>query len=159
MMKPIITTSSIPNTTASYITIKLDNKLTIVDTPGFIDNNAIYNFVDYNKVVKFYPKKEIKVKTFQTRSGYAVVVNDILRIENVGNKSNSFSFYMNDRLRYEKVKSKNDKLTILPSISYEITEPTDILINGLGFIRVTKAGNVKINVLDLKLISKRKSMI
>ena len=66
---------------------------------------------------------------------------------------------MSDKLRYEKVKSKNDKLKILPSINYEITEPTDIIINGLGFIRVTKIGNIKINILDLKLISKRRSMI
>ena len=50
--KPTITTSSIPNTTASYITIKLNPKLTIVDTPGFIDNNAIYNFIDYKKNLK-----------------------------------------------------------------------------------------------------------
>ena len=159
LKKPTITTSSIPNTTASFITIKLNNKLTIVDTPGFIDNNAIYNFIDYNKVFKLYPKKEIKVKTFQTRSGYAIVVNDILRVENVGTKSNSFSFYMNDRLRYEKVKSKNDKLTILPNITYDITEPTDIIINGLGFIRITKVGSVRVHALDLKLISKRSSMI
>ena len=159
LKSPTITTSSVPNTTASYITIKLNNKLTIVDTPGFIDSNAIYNFVDYSKVVKLYPKKEIKVKTFQIRSGYAIIVNDILRIENIGNKMNSFSFYMNDRLRYEKVKSKNDKLTILPSINYEITESSDILINGLGFIRITKPGNIKINVLDTKLLTKRKSMI
>ena len=159
LMKPTITTSSIPNTTASYITIKLTNKLTIVDTPGFIDNDAIYNFVDYKKTIKLYPKKEIKIKTFQTRSNYAIVVNDILRIENVGTRLNSFSFYMNDKLRYEKVKSKNDKLKILPSITYDITEPTDILINGLGFIRVTKVGSVKVNVLDLRLVSKRKSMI
>ena len=159
LKKPTITTSSIPNTTASYITIKLSNKLTIVDTPGFIDNNAIYNFVDYNKVVKLYPKKEIKVKTFQTRSGYAIVVNDILRIENVGDKSNSFSFYMNDKLRYEKVKAKNDKLKILPNLIFDIDEPTDILINGLGFIRITKPGSVKVHALDIKLISKRRSMI
>ena len=159
LKSPTITTSSVPNTTASYITIKLNNKLTIVDTPGFIDSNAIYNFVDYSKVVKLYPKKEIKVKTFQIRSGYAIIVNDILRIENIGNKMNSFSFYMNDKLRYEKVKSKNDKLTILPSINYEIIESSDILINGLGFIRITKPGNIKINVLDTKLLTKRKSMI
>lgn len=159
LLKPTITTSSIPNTTASFITIKLNNKLTIVDTPGFIDNDAIYNFVDYNKTIKLYPKKEIKVKTFQIRSGYSIVINDILRIENNGDKYNSFSFYMNDKLRYEKVKLKNDKLKILPSISYDIDEPTDILVNGLGFIRITKKGSVKINVLDLRLVSKRKSMI
>ena len=156
---PIITTSAIPNTTASYITIKINNKLTIVDTPGFIDNNAIYNFVDYNKVIKLYPKKELKVKTFQVRSNYSIVVNDILRIENTYEKSNSFSFYMSDKLRYEKVSSKNDKLKILQSLEYEINEPTDILINGVGFIRITKVGKVKIYSIDNRLISIRKSMI
>lgn len=159
MKKPTITTSSVPNTTASYITIRLDSKLTIVDTPGFIDGNAIYNFIDYTKVKKLYPKKEIKVKTFQTRSGYAIVVNDILRIENIGNRLNSFSFYMSDKLRYEKVKSKNDKLNILPNVIFDIDEPSDIIINGLGFIRITKVGRVKIHVLDTKLLTKRKSMI
>ena len=159
LKSPTITTSSIPNTTASYITIKLNNKLTIVDTPGFIDSNALYNFIDYKKVSKYYPKKEIKVKTFQVRSGYAVIVNDFLRIENTGLKSNSFSFYMNDKLRYEKVKSKNEKLTTLDSVNYEIDMPSDILINGLGFVRITKLGNIKVNILDTKLLSKRKSMI
>ena len=66
---------------------------------------------------------------------------------------------MSDKLRYEKVKSKNDKLTILPNSNITIEEPTDILINGLGFIRITKPGNVKIYALDSKLISYRKSMI
>lgn len=156
---PTITTSSIPNTTASYITIKLNPRLVIVDTPGFIDGNAIYNFVDYSKVIKLYPKKELKVKTFQVRNGYAIVVNDILRIENISDKSNSFSFYMNDKLRYEKVKSKNDKLTILPNVTYDIKGSSDILINGLGFIRITKPGSIKVYSLDTKLISIRKSMI
>lgn len=158
MKNPMITTSAIPNTTASYITIKLDNKITIVDTPGFIDSNAVYNFIDYNKTIKLYPKKEIRVKTFQIRSGYSIVINDILRIDNLG-KCNSFSFYMSDKLRYEKVKFKNEKLKILPSISIETNECTDVLINGLGFIRITKPGEFKIYALDEKMISIRKSMI
>lgn len=158
MKNPTITTSAIPNTTASYITIKLDNKITIVDTPGFIDSNAVYNFIDYNKTIKLYPKKEIRVKTFQIRSGYSIVINDILRIDNLG-KCNSFSFYMSDKLRYEKVKFKNEKLKILPSISIETNECTDVLVNGLGFIRITKPGEFKIYALDGKMISIRKSMI
>lgn len=158
MKNPMITTSAIPNTTASYITIKLDNKITIVDTPGFIDSNAVYNFIDYNKTIKLYPKKEIRVKTFQIRNGYSIVINDILRIDNLG-KCNSFSFYMSDKLRYEKVKFKNEKLKILPSISIETNECTDVLINGLGFIRITKLGEFKIYALDEKMISIRKSMI
>lgn len=158
MKNPTITTSAIPNTTASYITIKLDNKITIVDTPGFIDSNAVYNFIDYNKTIKLYPKKEIRVKTFQIRSGYSIVINDILRIDNLG-KCNSFSFYMSDKLRYEKVKFKNEKLKVLPSISIETNECTDVLVNGLGFIRITKPGEFKIYALDEKMISIRKSMI
>lgn len=158
MKNPTITTSAIPNTTASYITIKLDNKITIVDTPGFIDSNAVYNFIDYNKTIKLYPKKEIRVKTFQIRNGYSIVINDILRIDNLG-KGNSFSFYMSDKLRYEKVKLKNEKLKILPSISIETNECTDVLVNGLGFIRITKPGEFKIYALDEKMISIRKSII
>ena len=159
LKNPTITTSAIPNTTASFITIKLNKNLTIVDTPGFIDDDAIYNFVEYNKTLKFYPKKEIRVKTFQVRNSYAIVVNDILRIENISDKFNSFSFYMSENLRYEKVKSKNEKLTILPNTIIEIEEPTDILINGLGFVRITKPGRIKVYALDNKLITHRKSMI
>lgn len=156
---PRITTSSVPNTTASFITIKLDNKLTIVDTPGFIDNNAIYNYLDYKKVMKYYPKKEIRVKTFQVFNNYAIVVNDFLRIENIGGKLNSFSFYMNDKLRYEKVKTKNQKLTEGDVLEFDISEPSDILVNGVGFVRITKVGRLRIYVISDRLISIRKSMI
>ena len=157
--KPVITTSSVPNTTASYITIKLNNKLTIVDTPGFIDEGAIYNFLEYNKVSKLYPQKEIKVKTIQVKKDYAVVVNDLLRIENIGNKNNSFTFYMNDKLRYEKINIKNNKLNDLKSIKYDVEEKTDIVINGLGFIKISKPGSINIYTLDTKMISIRRSMI
>ncbi|MDD6272093.1 MAG: hypothetical protein PUA90_01040 [bacterium] len=69
-------------------------------------------------------------------------------------------YYINyDKLRYEKVKIKNEKLKILYNECFDIDEPTDILINGLSFIRVTKVGNIKVYALDNRLISKRKSMI
>ena len=158
-MVPTITTSAVPNTTASYILVKLNKKLTIIDTPGFIDDKAIYNFVDYNKTLKYYPKKEIKVKTFQVKSNYAVVVNDFLRIDNIFEKSNSFSFYMSDRLRYEKINSKNIKLRNLEELEFDITEPSDILIGGVGFIRITKKGKIRVHIINSKMVNIRKSMI
>ena len=66
---------------------------------------------------------------------------------------------MNNRLRYEKVKSKNNKLKDLESVVFDIKEPSDIVINGLGFIRVTKESKVTINIIDTKIVSIRKSMI
>ena len=125
--------------------------LGILNGLGFLES-------DYNKTIKLYPKKEIRVKTFQIRNGYSIVINDIFRIDNLG-KGNSFSFYMSDKLRYEKVKFKNEKLMILPSVSIETNECTDVLVNGLGFIRITKPGKFKIYTLDEKMISIRKSMI
>ena len=92
-------------------------------------------------------------------SNTSVVVNDFLRLENINNKLNSFSFYMNDKLRYEKVKSKNNKLKNLQSITYEFSEPSDIIINGLGFIRITKPGSIKVYTIEPKMVSIRKSMI
>ena len=89
----------------------------------------------------------------------SIIINDILRIENSTGKLNSFSFYMNDKLRYEKLKSKNNKLKDLPSLTYDITEPSDIVINGLGFIRITKESKITINIIDTKIVSIRKSMI
>ena len=66
---------------------------------------------------------------------------------------------MNDKLRYEKVKDKNIKLKHLPNINYSVEEGTDVVVSGLGFIRITKEGSIKIYTLDEKMISKRKSMI
>ena len=66
---------------------------------------------------------------------------------------------MNDKLRYEKIKDKNPKLKHLPNINYSIEEGTDIVISGLGFIRITKPGKFTIYTLDEKMISIRKSMI
>ena len=157
-MKPVLTTSSIPNTTASYITIKINERLTLVDTPGFIDENAIYNFTPYKKISSLYPKKEIKIKTFQMRSGYSIVINDILRIDNLS-LNNSFSFYMNDKLRYEKVKISNTKLTILQSVVMDVNGNEDIVVSGLGFIKINKPGTVKIYTLDTRMIYKRKRLI
>ena len=66
---------------------------------------------------------------------------------------------ISDKLRYEKVKDKNSKLRHLPNINYSVEEGTDIVVSGLGFIRITKEGSIKIYTLDEKMISKRKSMI
>ena len=66
---------------------------------------------------------------------------------------------MNDRLRYEKLNNKNSKLKYLNKMEIEVEEESDILINGLGFIRVTKPGKFEINIIDTKLVSVRKSMI
>jgi ribosome biogenesis GTPase A len=157
--KPSITTSMIPNTTMDYINIKLDEDLSIIDTPGFVLKNTIYNYISYKDISKITPKKEIKVKTFQMKEGQCVIVSDILRVEYLKGKPNSFSFYMNNNLNFERVKTTNEKLKFLSKKNIRIKGKEDIVINGLGFIKIIGEAIVVIYTLDENLISIRKSMI
>lgn len=154
-----IVTSSVPNTTCDYINLNIDG-INIIDTPGFITENSIYNFLKFEDVDKIIPKKEIKVRTIQIRPGYSCIIDNILRIDYVEGALNSFSFYINNNLKYEKVKlDKNDKLKVLPKKNLKINPNEDILINGLGFIKIVKEAKVVVYTLDEKMISKREKMI
>jgi small GTP-binding protein len=57
---PTITTSLLPSTTLNSIEIKLDDKLTLIDTPGLLEENTIDNFIDVSMLKKVTPKKAIK---------------------------------------------------------------------------------------------------
>ncbi len=158
--KSVITTSIIPNTTIDYIEIKLNNNLVVIDTPGFILKNSIYNYLNLKDIVKISPKKEIKVKTFQIKPGFSILVNNILRIDYEKGKSNSFSFYMSNNLSFQKIKiNTNERLKVLPKKNINIKGKEDIVISGLGFIKIVGEANVVVYTLDENLISVRKNMI
>lgn len=157
---PTVTTSALPNTTANFITIEFDENLTIVDTPGFVLENSIYNFLNFEEVNKLSPKKEIKVKTYQIKPGETIIVADMFRIDYLSNTKNSFSFYMNNNLEYTRMKAKNtDKLKALHKINLHMNSDEDIVINGVGFIKVVKPCDVHVYAMDERLISKRNKMI
>ncbi|MEG0799417.1 MAG: GTPase [Bacilli bacterium] len=154
-----IVTSEIPNTTIDFIKIKIGD-YTFIDTPGFITETSIYNFLKPSEIKRITPKKEIKVKTIQIKEGFTVIVSDILRIDFVKGSTNSFSFYMNNHLLYSKMKIvTSDKLIVLPKKHLCVSGNEDIVINGLGFIKITKEAQVVVYTLDESLISKRKNLI
>lgn len=158
--KSLITTSIIPNTTIDYIKIKLNNDLVVIDTPGFLLKNSIYNYLSLKDIKRITPKKEIKVHTFQIKPGFSILVDNLLRIDYEKGKTNSFSFYMNNYLKFEKIKIiTNDKLKVLPKKNIHIHEKEDIVINGLGFIKIVSEANIVVYTLDENLISTRKNMV
>lgn len=158
--KSTITTSVIPNTTIDYIEIKLNNNLKVIDTPGFILKNSIYNYLNLKDIVKITPKKEIKVKTFQIKPGFSILIENILRIDYEKGKINSFSFYMNNNLNFKKIKiTTNEKLKVMPKKNIHIKGKEDIVISGLGFIKIVNEADVVVYTLDENLISVRKNMV
>lgn len=154
----LITTSSIPNTTLENININIDG-INFIDTPGFKYEVSIYNELDNSKLLKILPKKELKVKTIQVKNGDSLIVDDILRIDYEGD-DNSLNFYMNNKLQYKKFKTKNKRyLENLNNKEFELEGKKDIVVSGLGFIKINKKGNLKIYIKNLKLISIRDKMI
>ena len=155
-----ITTSVLPNTTTEYIKIQINNKLSIIDTPGFIEKNSIYNYITIDKIKEIISKKEIKPKILQTKSGFTVIVSDLLRIDNVGKDKISLIFYMNNNMKFQKVKiSTKDDLKSLPKKNIIVDGKTDVVINGLGFIKIPSKANIVIYTLDEDIISLRNKMI
>jgi len=155
-----ITVSAYPNTTAEYIKIKVNDNLTLIDTPGFIDKNSITNYLNSEDIKYIMPKKEIKPKILQTKPNFTVILENILRIENIDNNKTNLIFYMNNNLNYKKIKiTTTDSLKSLPKKYIELKGDEDIIINGLGFIKVTKESKLVIYTLDESIISLRKKMI
>lgn len=155
-----ITTSPLPNTTTELINIELEGNLTMIDTPGFINEKSISNFMKLSTYKSLLPKKEIKPKIYNIRPGYMIIINDFLRIENNSDKTANLIFYLKNELNYRKMKTTTrDDLKILEKINIETKIDEDIVIEGLGFIKVPNEANLTIYTLDKSILTKRKKLI
>jgi len=152
-----ITTSPLPSTTLDTIKIKLNDNITLIDTPGLIDETDIINYLDIKEIKKITPKKEIKPKTFQINGETSIIVEPYLRVDTDCN--NSFTFYMSNDLVVRKNSFKNENLKSLKKHIINVSVNEDIVVNGLLWIKVIKACEVVIYTLDDVLVYTRNSII
>ena len=67
---------------------------------------------------------------------------------------------MNNNLKYKRMKAKNTReLKTLAKVSLHVMDNQDVVINGLGFIKVVKESDIVVYTIDEKLISVRDKMI
>ena len=151
-----ITTSYLPSTTLDTIEIELD-EYKLIDTPGILDEGNIINYVDKNTLKKIIPKNEIKPKIFQIKKEQSIIVDDILRIDI--NPDNDIVFYMSNNLKYLRIYKDNDKLINLEKHIIDVDNNTDVVISGLGFIKIKKKSTIIIYTLKNVLVYTRKSLI
>lgn len=132
-----LTISPLPSTTLNKINIKLSDDLTLIDTPGLVDRGNIVNYIDFSYLKKVSPKKEIKPKTHQVKVGQCLVISPILRIDYVEGDKNSFTFFVSNDLKVKKYNSKrHTELKDIIKRTIEVGYHQDIVINGMGFIKV-----------------------
>ena len=154
-----ITTSSLPNTTLECINIKLNDKLTLIDTPGFVSENSSYNFIDVDIYKKLLPKSVIKPKVYTIKKDFMIILGDILRIENNSNEDVNLVFYFKNEIKLNKMRSiRNGLLKDKDKLDVKVSDK-DIVLEGLGYIKVVGYANLTMYTLNKKMISVRNKMI
>lgn len=154
-----ITTSSLPNTTLECINIKLNDKLTLIDTPGFVSENSSYNFIDVEIYKKMLPKSVIKPKVYTIKKDFMIILGDILRIENNSDNDVNLVFYFKNEIKLNKMRSiRNELLKDKDKLDAKVSDK-DIILEGLGYIKVVKDANLTMYTLNKKMISIRNKMI
>lgn len=140
-----LTISPLPSTTLNTITIEINEYLTIIDTPGLIDSESLTNYISEDELKVITPKKEIKPKTYQLKKGQSLIIGDILRIDYVEGEKNSFTLYLSNDVKTKRIISaRHDDLKTLAKRTYQLPFNQDIVIKGLGFIKVVNRGVVDI---------------
>ena len=150
-----ITTSMLPSTTIDTIEIKLNDEITLIDTPGILEEGNIAHFVDNKTLKKIQPKKEIRPITYQIKAKQIISIDDlaILELEN----KNNLTFYVSNQLEikrfFKPIKTDLEKQVI------RVKEGEDIVISGLGFIKVSNSDTINIYTLKGINVYTRKSLI
>ena len=143
-----LTMSPLPSTTLNTVSIDINEYLTLIDTPGLVDRGSILNKVDAEMVKKINSKKEIKPKTYQLRINQSIIIEDLIRIDYVEGEKNSFTLYVSNGLKVTRLlnSSRNDTLKDLNKTTYQVKYDEDLVISGLGFVKIVNKGVIDVYI-------------
>ncbi|MDO4995737.1 MAG: 50S ribosome-binding GTPase [Bacilli bacterium] len=156
-----LTMSPLPSTTLNMVNIEINEYLNIIDTPGLVDSGSILNHVDEKMTKKISPKKEIKPRTYQLRKNQSIIIEDLVRIDYVEGDKNSFTVFVSNDLKVKRLLNlmNNEELKDLNKTTYNIKYDEDLVISGLGFIKIVNKGVIDVYInKDVKAFT-RKSLI
>lgn len=155
--KPVITTSMLPSTTIDSIEIEISDDLILIDTPGLLDEKNIIDCIDIKTMKKMVPTKEIKPKTYQIKAKQSLFIDDLVRVDL--EEFNSITFYISNLFEIERVFKDTDKLKNLVKHELDVSDNSDIVINGLGFIKVVHASKIIVYTLSNVDVYVREALI
>ena len=141
-----LTMSPLPSTTLSTINIDINEYLTLIDTPGLVDTGSILNYVDPKMVKRISPKAEIKPRTYQLKKNQSIIVDNFMRIDYVEGEKNSFTLFVSNDLKVRRLLNifHNNELREKTKTSYTMKYEEDLVINGLGFVKIVNKGNIDV---------------
>lgn len=155
-----LTISPLPSTTLNKISIKLSDDLTLIDTPGLIDRGNMVNYVEPSLLKKINPKKEIKPKTYQIKKGQCLIIGNMIRVDYVEGDKNSFTVFMSNDLKVQRFNlSKQTSLKDLYPNELDVLYHEDVVVNGIGFIKIVEKAKVVVYADKNVEIYTRRSLI
>lgn len=136
-----ITVSMYPSTTLDKVEIKLGD-LTLIDTPGLIEEGNYTNILTSKELKQITPKKEIKPRSCQIKEKGSILIGTYARVDYETNEPNSFVIYTSPTVLSNFISvNKNTYKDGYPH-KYTSLSNEDIVLPGLGFIKFTKPINI-----------------
>ena len=176
----VITTSRFPGTTLDKIEIPLDDGSYIYDTPGIIHRHQMAHYLTAKNLKYVSPKKEIKPKTYQLNPEQTLFLGGLGRFDFIAGEKQGFTAFFDNELKlhrtklegasdfYDKhlgtlltppnCKEKEDFPKLVQHV-FTIKDKTDLVISGLGWIRVTGTAKVAVWAPEGVAVVTRKAII
>lgn len=138
-----ITTSNLPSTTLDLIYTQVNDDLTLIDTPGLLDNGSMIMSASKELLKKIAPNKEIRPIIYQIKGKQFLLVDDFLRLDL---EDTNIICYMSNNLNFRRV--YKEKPCNLKDYDLKVGANQDLVIKGVGFITFKKESYVKLWLVD-----------
>ena len=176
----VITTSRFPGTTLDKIEIPFDDGSYIYDTPGIIHRHQMAHYLTVKNLKYVSPKKEIKPKTYQLNPEQTLFLGGLGRFDFIAGEKQGFTAFFDNELKLHRTKlegasdfydkhlgtlltppnnkEKEDFPKLVQHV-FTIKDKTDLVISGLGWIRVTGTAKVAVWAPEGVAVVTRKAII
>ena len=132
-----LTVSNLPSTTLGLVENKVDEEITLIDTPGLLDNGSLVLKADESLLKKITPKKEIRPISFQIKKWTSLLIEDFLRLDL---DDTNIVCFMSNNLDIRRVYKNKECLWKKHEI--DVIKNSDLVIKGLGFITFKKDAHI-----------------
>ncbi len=149
-----VTTSMIAATTLDLIQVKLNEELILNDTPGLLDYDDIENYIDIKTLKKIIPSNTVRPITYQVKEKQYFVIENLVMIEC---EKVDINLFISNNLKIKRLYKKPDTYH-MKELCLEVNNE-DIVISGLGFIKVTGIAKICVYTIDHVGVFTRKHLI
>ena len=171
----VITTSRFPGTTLDKIEIPLDEDSALIDTPGIIHRGQMAHYLEPEDLKYVSPRKEIKPKTYQLNPEQTLFFGGLARFDFISGERQGMTAYFDNEINVHRTKlegatefyEKHKGELLAPALvgaklvrrEFKITDKSDIVFSGLGWVRVPQKAVVAAWVPEGVDIVVRKALI